>query len=228
MTKSSTHWYPRYTGDIQRKTSHLSMQQMGAYDRLLDWYYSNSKPLPLERVQMHRICNAVAPNEQADVDYIVDTFFERREDGYHNDKANQEILKRLDISKKRRLAQLIKEQKRAANDTASAGANAPSNADTTTTTTTYINPLPPFVDFELFSQFIAFRKEIKKPLTPTAEKVLIQKLEKFDKQGYDVNYILRESITNRWQGVFEPKNGGKKADKTANMKDPFADLRGVA
>ncbi len=130
--RSSSHWWPRYVGDYDRKTGQISLQQHGAYALLLDWYYSNESPLPLEMVQLHRICKAIAPTEQADVQTVVQKFFVAMDDGYHNSRADEELGKRKHISDVRRLAQAEKERKRLAN----AGANAPSDAPTTTSTPT--------------------------------------------------------------------------------------------
>jgi len=132
------HWYARYPGDFAKKTAHLSMSEVGAYDLLMDWYYSNEKPLPVEWVQMHRICRAVAPEEQASVQAVVQQFFTLGEDGWHLARADTEIKKRNEISEKRRQAQKIREEKRLlalAKQGANKGANAPALAHTTTTTT---------------------------------------------------------------------------------------------
>ena len=39
-------YWPRYVGDIQLKTGHLTLAEMGAYDRLLDHVYGTEHPLP--------------------------------------------------------------------------------------------------------------------------------------------------------------------------------------
>jgi len=129
MSKSSLSiWYPRYVGDYQRKTSHLSLVEHGAYTLLLDHYYSTEKPLPAIASVLHRVCRAFAPEEQAAVQSVVDQFFTLENDGYHNSKADEELIKRGDISEKRRKA--------AESRYAKAPAKAPAIADTSTTTST--------------------------------------------------------------------------------------------
>lgn len=150
MAKSYNHWYARYPGDYMRKTQHLSLMEVGAYDRLMDWYYANSKPIPKDRVQMHRICNAIAPEEQEAVDKVLHEFFKEEEDGWHNARADEELQKKADISEKRRKAQEIREQKRK-----SKGANAPAsdtaNDDTATSTATAKDSKESYMnDFEDF------------------------------------------------------------------------------
>lgn len=126
------YWYARNPSRIKRKTAHLSNQQMGIYDRLLDWYYENRKPLPIGWVQLHRICSALAPDEQEDLQAVVQEFFTMEDDGWHQRTADEEIAKAADLSQKRREAQAERERKRLAN----AGTNAPVLHPTTTTTTT--------------------------------------------------------------------------------------------
>ena len=135
-TKAADHyWYARNCTKFQNKTGHLSLMEMGAYDRLLDWYYLNRKPIPDDWVQMHRICRAVAPDEQAAVQVVVSQFFVLEKDGWHNKTADEEIAKAQGISQKRREAQAEKERKRLAKE----GANAPANAPTITVTDTILD-----------------------------------------------------------------------------------------
>lgn len=136
---SDNHWYPRYVGDYAKDTAHLSLMEHGAFTMLLDWYYSTGKPLPANWAQMHRICKAVAPDEQEAVQSVVRQFFVEGESGWRNDRADKELLKRAGIGEKRRFAQAIKEQNRLqkkAQNECKLGSNAPANAHTTTTTTT--------------------------------------------------------------------------------------------
>jgi uncharacterized protein YdaU (DUF1376 family) len=101
---STSIWYPRYVGDYQRKTSHLSLTEHGAYAMLLDHYYSTGKPIPASAEQVQRICRAFASHEAEAVQSVLNQFFELLEDGYHNKKADKELLKRSSISEKRQKA----------------------------------------------------------------------------------------------------------------------------
>lgn len=64
-------------------------------------------------------------------------------------------------------------------------------------------PIPSFIKQENWDDFVAMRKEIKKPLTETAAKRLIKKLTEFDANGFDANDSLDNSIMSQYQGVFE-------------------------
>lgn len=137
--RSNSIWWPRYVGDYQRKTSHLSLVEHGAYVMLLDHYYSTGKPLPANAPILHRVCRAFASDEQDAVQSVLDQFFVLEPDGYHNRKADEELAKRGDITKKRADAANARHEKARAN----AGANAGANAHTTTATTTYKKDSPP-------------------------------------------------------------------------------------
>lgn len=63
-----------------------------------------------------------------------------------------------------------------------------------------------FIDVSLWESFEDHRKEIKKPLTKNAVKLILADLAKWKREGYDPNEALRQTIKNRWQGVFKPKN----------------------
>lgn len=66
--------------------------------------------------------------------------------------------------------------------------------------------LPGFIPHDLWQDFMAMRKTIKKPATDRSKDLLIKKLTNFHSRGIDVAEVLQRSIVNCWQDVFEPKN----------------------
>lgn len=57
---------------------------------------------------------------------------------------------------------------------------------------------------EAWSDWLAFRKEIKKPAGPTAQKRLLIQCQKM---GLDKAIAsIDQSIRNNWQGLFEPRD----------------------
>lgn len=130
MTKSINHWYPRYPADYGKKTRHLSMMEHGAYALLMDYCYSTGNPIPANAVQVHRICMAFASDEQDACMRVLHEFFTEQPDGWHNDRIDEELEKRNDISDKRSKAAQKRYEKKPAN----AHAIAPANADTATAT----------------------------------------------------------------------------------------------
>jgi uncharacterized protein YdaU (DUF1376 family) len=89
-------WYAHYPGDYTRDTAHLTLKQHGAYRLLLDHYYATSSPLPPGLGTLYRICRALNGTDRKAVDFVVLQFFDLRGDGYHNPRADRELLKRAE------------------------------------------------------------------------------------------------------------------------------------
>lgn len=62
--------------------------------------------------------------------------------------------------------------------------------------------------------FAAMRKQIKKPLNPTAERRLLAKLKALAEDGYPPGAVLEQSTEHCWQGVFKisEENGNGRTD----------------
>lgn len=83
-------YYKRHLGDYSRDTAHLSQGQAGAYDLLLDWYYANERPLPLDEGDLYRIARAFTPDERRNVAKVM-SFFTKCPDGYRQKRADLEL-----------------------------------------------------------------------------------------------------------------------------------------
>lgn len=84
-------FYKRFCGDIQSKTGHLSLAEFGAYDRLLDHYYSTEKPLPTGADDCARIARAMSKEERKAVERVLSEFFVLTEGGWVQDRAEEMI-----------------------------------------------------------------------------------------------------------------------------------------
>lgn len=62
--------------------------------------------------------------------------------------------------------------------------------------------LPDWIPLENWNAFIENRKQLKKPATEKAIKLLIAKLETFKNQGHNIAEILDQSTISGWSGVF--------------------------
>ena len=58
---------------------------------------------------------------------------------------------------------------------------------------------------EVWNKFKVMRKKIKKPMTEYAEELIIKELDKLTNNEEEQINILKKSIMNNWQGVFELK-----------------------
>jgi hypothetical protein len=70
--------------------------------------------------------------------------------------------------------------------------------------------LPSFIEKETWDDWVKYRKEIKHPLKPTTIRYQFKQLAEWVQKGYDANDIIKTSIINSWQGLFEPKDKPKK------------------
>ena len=86
-------YYRRYMGDYLRDTSRLSMLEHGAYNLLLDYYYAEERPIPLDLDQVYRLVRAIMPDERRAVQKILTTYFRKSANGWHNERADEEIQK---------------------------------------------------------------------------------------------------------------------------------------
>lgn len=82
-------YYPRFPGHYVAKTLHLSMEQDGAYSRLLDWVYLNERAVPHDA--RYAIARAMTASERRAVDAVLAEFFTRDGDAWANDRAAAEI-----------------------------------------------------------------------------------------------------------------------------------------
>lgn len=112
-------FYPRYPSDYISKTMHLTMEQDGAYTRLLDWCYANEKPIPHE--QRYAIARAQSRRERASVDAVLEQFFDKISTESRHDSdtkscskgawKNARVLREIDKDEPRRAAARVNGRK---------------------------------------------------------------------------------------------------------------------
>lgn len=84
-------YWPRWINAIKKRTGALSLAEMGAYDRLLDHYYAEEQPLPLDLEKCCRLAVALTKDERKAVEKVLAEFFTRTDVGYTNERADEEI-----------------------------------------------------------------------------------------------------------------------------------------
>ena len=82
-------------------------------------------------------------------------------------------------------------------------------------------PLPASVDTELFEDYLSLRKTLKAPNTQRAINGLVNKLIKFQEQGYDLNEIISASYENGWKSFYEPKQQFNNRANNTNIDFAF-------
>lgn len=84
-------YYKHHLGDYDADTAHLSWTEDMAYTRLIRLYYRRELPIPLDVAQTCRLVRATSKAERDAVQAVLDEFFERAEDGWHNKRCDEEI-----------------------------------------------------------------------------------------------------------------------------------------
>jgi uncharacterized protein YdaU (DUF1376 family) len=81
--------YRFHLGDYAAHTKHLSLLEDLAYRRMLDLYYTTESPLPLDPKKVSRLIGM--PDHLEFVEAILEDFFIKKEDGWRNERCDQEI-----------------------------------------------------------------------------------------------------------------------------------------
>lgn len=101
MGQAGVNYYEHHLGDFMRDTAHLTMVEECAYRRLLDAYYTRERALPGDLRECCKLARATAKPERDAVAYVLREFFELREDGYHQGRADKEIARFLESEPER-------------------------------------------------------------------------------------------------------------------------------
>lgn len=86
-------YFEYHLGDYAKDAGHLTMLRDGAYIRLMAAYYGREKPLPLDPKQCFELTRCISKADRDAVAYVLANFFEKREDGYHQKRCDEEIAR---------------------------------------------------------------------------------------------------------------------------------------
>lgn len=95
-------FYKRYSGDYLRDTQTLTLMEHGAYCLMLDYHYSDSKPIP-KGDDLYRLLRCHSRAEKNAADRIIRLFWIETPDGYINAKAQKEMAQAAESAEKNRL-----------------------------------------------------------------------------------------------------------------------------
>jgi uncharacterized protein YdaU (DUF1376 family) len=131
-------------GKYARDTKHLSMAEHGAYNLLLDYYYStgglpqvsnadsNAQLMP-DHSRIYRVCSATGKAEQDAVDSVLKFFFTANKQGFYINEKCEEVI----------AEQTLKHENRVRAGSTAKHKQCSSNALQTQTKTKKESPLPP-------------------------------------------------------------------------------------
>lgn len=228
-------YYNRHIGDYAKQTAHLTFAEDGAYNRMLDYYYSTEQPLPLDRELLYRKVRARSRPEREMIDRLLAEFFTERSDGWRKNRCDEEIEKyhvKADANRKNGTrggrpkkpndnpTETHSVSKENPNETL-ASSQEPRTKNRKPETSKVKNkvaawPLPDWLPPEPWAAYVEMRKRIKKPLTEDAVPLALKKLEELRAEGHDPKAVLEWAIFNSYQGLFPPKvNGGARPTVTS-------------
>lgn len=85
------HYYQFNIGDYARRTAHLTPIENLAYRLLLERYYLTEKPLELDIKKLSRLIGLRDNPEE--VEQVLDDFFDKTDEGWKNNRCEEEIAK---------------------------------------------------------------------------------------------------------------------------------------
>lgn len=224
-------YYQFNIGDYTSHTTHLEPLEDLAFRRMLDYIYLHEKPLPIDLDEIGKVIRMRTHSEC--IAYVLKEFFTLTKDGYTNNRATSEILTFQEKSAKASASANArwgknKNKNKSLPSKKSVDANAlrtecEGNAIQETINTkqdTKNNKkeivIPDGINSDSFNEWLEFRKEKKKPVSLIAANKQFTLLAKYNKEIQ--KQIIDSSITNDWQGLFEPKfNKQEKIEKPVNI-----------
>jgi uncharacterized protein YdaU (DUF1376 family) len=85
------HYYKFNIADYRKDTSHLSTIEHGIYRQLIDWYYLDEKPIPLETQVVSRRLRLGSDMEFSSLQNVLSDFFKEGKTGYVHKRIEVEI-----------------------------------------------------------------------------------------------------------------------------------------
>jgi len=85
------HYYKFNIADYRKDTSHLTTIEHGIYRQLIDWYYLDEKPIPLETQVVSRRLRLGSDMEFSSLQNVLSDFFKEGKTGYVHKRIEVEI-----------------------------------------------------------------------------------------------------------------------------------------
>lgn len=94
----SNHWYKFYPGDFSRDTSDLSLEEEGAYRRLIDHYMMTGQPIPDDIHRIRRVLKGISLQKTRKIWRVLSRFFDEKNGVFYHKKCEENLRKSLKIS----------------------------------------------------------------------------------------------------------------------------------
>jgi uncharacterized protein YdaU (DUF1376 family) len=202
------HYYNNNIADFRKDTTHLTLLEQGVYRRLMDQYYLDEKPLPLDHAQLMRSHCVRTANEKQALENVLQDFFTRTENGYIHKRCDVEI--EAFHAKSNSASESAKarwERVRAEKEAESMRTHSDGNANQEPITNNHkpkkiksiapLGELFPGVSDQVLQDFSAVRKKLRAEITKTAADGIAREAAK---AGIPLEDALRMCCERGWRG----------------------------
>jgi uncharacterized protein YdaU (DUF1376 family) len=207
-------YYYWHIGDYLSHTSHLDLIEDITYRRLLDLYYRQERPLENNIPELARLIRMRDHGEV--IEAILREFFALEEAGWRQARCDQEINRTVDKSAKARASGQAsgRARRKKGTDVERSLNERSTKVELPIPNTQYPIPkkekkAPPFdvkqivgLHIEIWEKWVAYRKELNKPLKPASFEAAAKELAKY---GSQQAAVVQQSIAAGWQGLFPLK-----------------------
>lgn len=230
MTRKPDEWMPLHIGAYHADTTHLTRDQHGAYLLLLMAYWRRGEALPATDGRLAAIVKATAA-EWRKLKPIMAEFFEERDGGWHQKRADEELTKAKRLTEAKAEAGRKgaaskwqghdkgdgKQMAEPSNSHRQTDAPLPSPSpvqkketeqDTSLRSVVAAKPkveIPEWIPRPQWDAFIEMRGKTKAKPTEHGILLLIAKLRKM-RATEDIGAVLDQSTMHNWKGVFPVKH----------------------
>jgi uncharacterized protein YdaU (DUF1376 family) len=219
------HYYQFNIGDYRKDTTHLSRLEHGIYRDLIDWYYLEETPIPLDTQVVMRRLRLVSDEEAKALQNVLSDFFQI-EDGYRHARIDADILAYHAMAEKNRINGKLGGRPKKTQWVNLANPNESQNNPNQEPITNNhkpplkpkapATPLPDWLDAELWADFKAHRIASKSKMTPRAEALALAELANLKEAGQNPADVIRQSIMRGWKGLFALPGKDENAAKRKN------------
>ncbi len=198
-------YYEHHIGDYAQATAHLTFVEDAAYSRLIRKYYAEEKPLPADLSAVQRLIGARTKEEKSAVDSVLKEFFFLEDDGWHNKRADLEILRYREKRSKAAASARVRWDKTQCESDANAMRTHTERNAHQTPDTIHHTPIKKDKAIEMpvgvlestWMDFLKHRKAKKAPITATAIKGIQREA---DKAGMSLDAALQIMCARGWTG----------------------------
>jgi len=197
------HYYQHNIGDYRRDTSHLSLVEHGIYRQLMDSYYLDEQPLCADLAKLMRSHSVRSADEQQSLKNVLADFFELTENGYIHKRCDEVIAEYHGKSDKARASAMARwGSKHKDVDANALPTQSERNAKGMLTnnhkpiTNIKTLPTPDGVSSDLWSDFLAYRKRLKAPVT---DRVVTRLIKESEDANMTLEQVLETMIFKGWR-----------------------------